>query len=305
MLSALQHINFVRRFTSLRFTLFLIGLLCLAILPGTFTESRAIYSHPLFLALLAVFGVQLTLCTLSRWRSLGISTLVIHGSIIVTLIGGLVSSFGYVATVNIYDGSSVDKVYRWDKQRDVSLGPTLSVRKINREYYPVPVRIGVRKGQEKLPLFTLSTGQSFRIGDYQVKVGHFDADLDKVRLDVLQNGVNIGFAETDGVTHLPPSFPYTFTLVAYVNPVLRHFWVDLDLLQNGKVIASGTTAVNHPFQWNGLYFYNTQIDRDTEGRFFAGIQIVRDPGRPIVFTGMTLLAIGSLLAFYRRFYRPA
>ncbi|WP_204318321.1 hypothetical protein, partial [Serratia marcescens] len=48
-----------------------------------------------------------------------------------------VRTFGHVATVNVYEGASVDQAYRWDLERDAPLGADLTVTRINREFDPL------------------------------------------------------------------------------------------------------------------------------------------------------------------------
>ena len=116
----------------------------------------------------------------------------------------------------------------------------------------------------------------------------------------------LGFYDTEGArspSGLPPSFPLDFKLVAFKNPYLKRLWVDLLLSNKTKTLAEGTSEVNNPFRWNGLYFYNTQVDHDAAGRSFAGIQIVNDPGRPYVFLGFAITSVGAVMCFFRRFVK--
>ncbi len=272
-------------------------------IPGTFTEDRSIYSSPPFLILLGAFGLNLFLCTLKRRNSLSKPVLVLHTGVLLTLAGCIATSFGYVATVNIYEGTSANKFYQWNKNEDVDLGFDLLVKKINTEYYPVPVKVGVLRGQQKENLFVLKTGESFEFNGYRITVESFEPVAEQLKLAVYEQNRKIGTYYTSGISDLPPGFPYTFALVAFQNPRLKRLWVDLDINKNSAKIAGGTSEVNGPFQWGGHYFYNTQIGRDPNGTPYAGIQIVRDPGRPVVFAGFAIMGLGSALAFKRRFSR--
>jgi hypothetical protein len=291
------------RLTSLELAVVFLGLLCLVILPGTFMESRQLfYGHPLFIALLALFGLQLTICTIRRWQSLAKSTLIIHCGVIVTLVGSMIAAFGYVATVNVYQGASTDTAYRWDLEKDVPLGLTLKVNKVNQEFYPLPIKIGVMRDGGKYALFTLNTGETFKLGDVTVRVDQFDNYLKKIDLTLLRNGKVVGTADTEGRKSQLTDFPYDFKLVAYKTPMVKRSWVDIELAREGQLLASGQSEINHPFIWEGLYFFNTLSEHDKEGHSFAGIQVVRDPGRPYVFIGMTITCLGAIGSFLRRFY---
>jgi hypothetical protein len=287
--------------TELAVALFLV--ISLVAIPGTISNNRAIYSSPLFTLLLALFGVNLILCTQRRFSSISKPVLVLHSGVIITLIGFILASFGFVATVNLYEGTRIDHVYRWDHKADMPLGADMVLKKINWEFHPMPVRIGVLKGQEKAGLFELKTGESFEFNGFRIEVGSVEFGSENLKLSVFEREKNIGLYNTlSGTSTLPVAFPYSFKLVAFKTPKLKRQWVDLMISETSGTVIGGTAEVNGPFQWNGLYFFNTQVDRDPSGVLYAGIQIVKDPGRWLVFTGMVIVAIGAVLATLRRWY---
>lgn len=289
---------------STQLSLILFGLLAAAAIPGTMLKSqREYYSHPVFVLILCAFALHLAICTCKRWRSLSRSTLVVHGGVLLTLVGALLTTRGYVATINIYEGESSATVYRWDKNQDMPFGHDIRVRKINTEFHATPLQIGVMKGAQKYQLKTVKTGEAFEIDGYAMKAERFDPWREVVSISVMKGSQAIGSTDTLGISTLPADFPYTFTLVAFQNAAIKRFWVDLELLQNGHVITSGVTEINHPFNWNGLDFFNTEISLDENKRPYAGIQIVRDPGKYVVYSGMFILCVGTLAAWYRRFQR--
>lgn len=270
-------------------------------IPGTFLEENreVIFKNPLFMALLILLALNLVLCTLRRFTSLPKSVLVLHLGVLITLAGCVMTSFGYVATVNIYEGTTTSQVYRWDRERDESLGVDIGIVRINREYYPIPVKVGVLRGSEKVSLHTLKTGEAFSLDQYSVRVKELDLRTEVLKISVLRNGVEIGVCDTGGAATLPQEFPYQFKLVAFMNPVLKRLWVDLRISGQEQQVE-GAAEVNHPFKWNGLYFYSTQVDVDEAGNPYAGIQIVNDPGRPLVFAGFLVTSIGGVMAYGRR-----
>ena len=287
--------------TELAVALFL--LISLAAIPGTISDNRTLYSSPPFLSLLGLFGMNLILCTQRRFATISQHVLVLHGGVIVTMFGCILASFGFVATVNLYEGTRVDHVYRWDRKMDVPLGADMLLKKINWEFYPMPVKIGVLRGQNKEKLFELKTGQSFDFNEYRVAVGPVEFNSENLKLSVFEKGTLIGsFNTLSGATDLPADFPYSFKLVAYKTPKLKRQWVDLMLRDASGLVAEGAAEVNGPFQWRGLYFFNTQVERDADGVPYAGIQIVQDPGRWLVFSGMAIVALGALMATFRRWY---
>jgi hypothetical protein len=280
-------------------TLFLI--IAVVAIPGTLTEKSSLYKSPFFLTLLGLFSLNLILCTLKRYRAVSWPVLILHGGVILTILGCIMTSFGFVATVNMYEGEQVDEVYRWDLNKDSSIGAGLVLKKINLQFRPMSVRIGVLKGEKKDSLIELKTGEGFDLPGYRVQVGEPEILSDNLKLSVFEAGKQIGtFNTLTGVTDLPVAFPFSFKLVASQTPVLNRMWVDLELFKGSDKIAEGTSQVNEPFQWGGLYFFNTKVSADSNGRPYAGIQIVRDPGRPFVFAGFSVIALGAVLSFRRR-----
>lgn len=284
--------------TSVALALFIV--LAVLAVVGTLPGMVWLYHHPAFIALLGLLGTSTLCCTIRRGRAIAWPVLVIHGGVLVTLTGAVVSWFGFVATVNLYEGTTVEQAYRWDLERDEPLGFGMTVRKINREFYPVPVKVGILKGSDKVGLQIVKTGDSFDLGTYRVKVDRFEPAKQNLMLVVSEAGNVIGTADTEGATTLPATFPYQFKLVAFQNPRLKRLWVDIRLNDGPQTLAEGTSEVNAPLHWNELSFFNTQVSTDPAGQLFAGIQIVKDPGRPVVFAGMLITSIGGLLAFARR-----
>ena len=290
--------------SSTQLTIVLFGLLAVAAIPGTLLKSqREYYSHPVFVLLILAFALHLAICTLKRWQTLSRSTLVVHTGVLITLVGAVLTGRGYVATINIYEGESSKTVYRWDLNQDSPFSHEIRVKKINTDFHPAPLQIGVMKGEQKHTLKTIKTGESFQLNEYTVKAERFDLWQENVSIEVMKGGKVIGSADTSGASTLPADFPFSFKLVAFQDPVIKRFWVDLELLDNGHVVKSGITEINAPFNWNGLDFFNTAISLDKDKRPYAGIQIVRDPGKYVVYSGMFILSVGTIAAWYRRFKR--
>lgn len=287
-------------FSSRKTALVLFSGMCLASLPGTFAEKSGIYSHPLFISLLALLTLNLLVCTVRRIRSLPRPVMVLHSGVALTLIGAAVGASGYVATVNVYEGKSVDKAFRWDIRKDAPLGMDLTVNSINVEHYPAQVKVGVLKDGSKHRLITSRTGETFDLENYQVRIDSLDLDSKNLRLSVYNQGHYLGYAETAGKSELPPGFEYAFVLVAYKDPELKRTWLELLLSDNGRLLAEGATEVNSPFEWQGLAFHHTKTDVDAYGNPYAGIQITKDPGKQIVYLGFFVTCIGASAYLIRR-----
>lgn len=300
-----QHkISFSRRvldgFTSTRVVLGLFALLICLLVPSTFVPDLA----PAFLKpvkiILAILALNLVTCTLRRLKTLRLSTLIIHLGALVILAGGQISTFGFVATVNINEKNSTDTVFNWDEEKEVPLGFDLRVARINMAFYPAAIKVGVLKNGRKAELVVTRTGDFFGFDEYRVQVLSLDPSTKELELAIQSlDGKRIGTLSTSGRKELPPGFPLDFQLVAFMDPAVKRVWVDLELWQNGELLASGTSEVNRPLRWQSMQFFLTRVDSDSRGRGYAGIQISRDPGIPFAYAGFAILCLGLLLALKR------
>jgi hypothetical protein len=299
-----KRFEWVYRFlSSKKLTLVLFLVLGLFLIPRTFTEAKEISLGIPGSIIFGLMSLNLILCTVQRIRSLAKPVIVIHTGILVTFAGVVISTFGYIATINIYEDSSMDTVYRWDKEKDMPLGVDLKVKNIHLTYYPFPVKVGVLRGEEKVGLFELKTGASFPLENFEIKVESLDLPSKNLRVSVLNEGHSIGSAETDGTSDLPADFPYDFKLVAYQDSPLRRAWVDLEISKDEQILAKGTSEVNSPLTWGKINFHFTKLDYDPYGNPYAGIQITYDPGLPYVYAGFIFLGIGCLMYLRKRLYK--
>ncbi len=59
-----------------------------------------------------------------------------------------------------------------------------------------------------------------------------------------------------------------------------------------------TTSVNHPCHYKGYTLYQDSYDHEAQS--YTVLQVVRDPWLPLVYLGMLLLAIGSVMLLFGR-----
>ncbi len=278
----------------------LLSLLCVLLIPRTLTETTDISLGPVTSVIFGLMGLNLVLCTVQRWKALSRPVLVMHIGAMLVLGGAVISSFGFVATVNVYEGTSVDKAFRWDLKKDAPLGVDLRVNRINFQYYPIPVRVGVLRGDEKIGLFELKTGATFQVDKYTIRVDSLEFPAEALRLTVSEGNQVLGTAVTDGERSLPANFPYDFKLVAYKDPSLKRVWADLTLSKDSRVVAEGASEVNNPLTSGQTSYHFVKVDADKFGLRFAGIQITDDPGKPYVYAGFAVLGLGSMLYLRRK-----
>jgi len=76
---------------------------------------------------------------------------------------------------------------------------------------------------------------------------------------------------------------------------IKAFKSTVEVLENGAVVCTRTIAVNSPFSWGGFTFYQTSYN--PEDLAWSALQVVRDPGIPIVYAGFVLMMTGLTLVF--------
>ena len=77
---------------------------------------------------------------------------------------------------------------------------------------------------------------------------------------------------------------------------VKHFISKLRIEENGQTVAEKAIKVNDPLKYKGYAIY--QSGYDPEAGNFSGLQIVKDPGIPVVFSGFGALCFGVVFIFY-------
>ncbi|MEE9585246.1 MAG: cytochrome c biogenesis protein ResB, partial [Candidatus Brocadiales bacterium] len=70
----------------------------------------------------------------------------------------------------------------------------------------------------------------------------------------------------------------------------------LRVIEAGEVVAEKTIEVNNPLKYGGYSFY--QSSYDPENPKISGLQVARDPGVMLVYTGFSTLCFGIIFIFY-------
>ena len=76
---------------------------------------------------------------------------------------------------------------------------------------------------------------------------------------------------------------------------IKAFKSTIEVIENGVVVRTRTIAVNSPFSWGGFSFYQTSYNPDD--LTWSALQVVRDPGIPVVYAGFILMMAGLTLVF--------
>ena len=77
---------------------------------------------------------------------------------------------------------------------------------------------------------------------------------------------------------------------------VKNFKSTVNLIGTGAAAQTATVAVNHPLKYRGYTFYQTGYN--PEDLTWTSLQVVRDPGVPVVYAGFALLIGGLFVVFY-------
>jgi len=81
----------------------------------------------------------------------------------------------------------------------------------------------------------------------------------------------------------------------------KNYYSTLSILKDGATLAAKQIYVNEPLFYQGWAFY--QSNYDPNNLRYSGIEVVRDPGLPLVYVGLTLMMLGVFHIFYLRTLR--
>jgi cytochrome c biogenesis protein ResB len=77
---------------------------------------------------------------------------------------------------------------------------------------------------------------------------------------------------------------------------IKSFKSTLDIVDGDAVVKSKTIEVNSPISYKGYTFY--QSGYNPEDPSYTSLQVVKDPGVPVVYTGFSLMIVGLFIVFY-------
>lgn len=246
-------------------------------------------------------GVVATRGRLGRWGST-----VVHISLLIILLGGILSEFGFVGTLMLPVGESSSNYFNWDYEVDLPLGFTVQLDDFKIVYYPIDLRIGVYDPQTREQLAEITTregeivplpreGLSARV----VQFIPFDHTL---YLDILRNGELIGAYKTPSNKSQETSENFLDSEMiirptGFKDPIDKQYQSTVSILEQGKVIKTGLIEVNQPLVHRGVAIYQTAYNQDEFGFWYSGFQLSKDPGEPLVWGGSILLIVGLCCAF--------
>lgn len=83
--------------------------------------------------------------------------------------------------------------------------------------------------------------------------------------------------------------------VGFVLPEIKTYRSNITVLDGGSPVAQARIEVNAPFRYRGFSFY--QANADPNDPTWSGLEVVHDPGLPLVYAGLVLTTFGVIYIF--------
>lgn len=277
-----------------------------------------VYHGPVFVTLMSLVAVNVALCT---WHRLPLRSLVsaecsasnrrrltvaldagMHLSIVVVLAGAAVKAlFGFEGTKNMYVGVPEAQIFDWRSGSDVPLGFDLLVEELKMSYYPALAKIGVTEKATGIPVELLTVrenaGAGSSDGSLLLQDMRYDAASSLFEMVAVQGQKAdlIRFPKESGGPSNVDVGTYTLSLVAWRRD-LREVRGQVAIRERGRIVQQDRLRVNGRMSFRGWNLYLTGWGRDEFGNEFVGIQVTRDPGAVLFWTGSVLFMV-CLAAF--------
>lgn len=283
-------------------------------------RSVEVYSSDAFTLLLVLLFVNLLLGIVIRLRESVRRpvVLLIRAGFLLVLLGAFSGRmWGSRAVAQLYEGQETDE-FKSPQGGMVSPGFALRLDRFEVERYPYgelelgirsadnddmilyPVRMGEWVGAEAMRVKPLRYLPDFKM-DADRNIQSKSAEPNNPALEV---EVDAGGESERGwlfarFPHLPPvGLSRTLRAGRIVffdrgSERVKSYRSEVTILREGRSLASGTAEVNRSMKFNGYRIY--QSTYDPVGWQWSGLEIVRDPGLPLVYLGYLCLALGITL----------
>jgi hypothetical protein len=243
---------------------------------------------------------------------------VTHWSLLIILAGAIIGGFlGKKGFIKLQEGQEVD--FFMMGERKIPLGFSIHLDNFHIEKYEEDEKILViqdrASGLRNAVLLDVGTVWTDEESNLELRVlqivQDFVLDINtgevSSKSDMPNNPAVYVEIERDGTVHrewvfaLHPTFHErkmeNIDLFFQYRPgFIKDYKSQLTVLLDGKKVEQKTIEVNNPLKFNGFVFYQSSYDQD-EGKW-SGLQVKKDPGIPLVYTGFIFMSLGLILQIY-------
>ena len=235
---------------------------------------------------------------------------VTHLSILIILIGAIIGvQFGYKAYVNVVEGSMVEQVWPRGSNDPIPLDFGIRCDDFTVSYYPGSTRpkdftsdLVVLDGGKEVVKKTIEVNDPLTykgITFYQSSYGPAGEPLYRFRVQERATGETVEVSGRQsqhitipgGASLIPMNFAENFRNFGPAAQVS----IDKGDHEHGTPFVVMQNYPNFDAQRGGAYIVTlTGVDQ----KFYTGLQVAKDPGVWVVWTGCALMVLGSMVAFF-------
>lgn len=295
---------------------------------GAYTLLRAlsltdIFHSWLFVALLLLLVINIILCSIEKISSkkkFGLGFFLTHLSLILILLGGFIGGIcGKKGYLNLFTSEAVSSFKIGDL--DFPLGFSVTLEKFELEKYANKAQdeIGVYKFNKLITVLPVQIGREYSLSDgTKVRIEQFipDFTMDMKTHEVLSRSdspnnpaLRIKVIDSKGNAEeqwLFANFPNFKMKPSDTCPICQFVYKRAEgKIKNFKSLVKFAKSgleqkveikVNHPFKFQKFTFYQTNYDKDNLN--YSGLQVVYDPGVPLVYLGFIALMFGLTMVLF-------
>lgn len=300
--------------------LVLIGVVaaCGSFLPAA--RAGALFGSGTFAVIIAFLflNILIGLITSSQRGSAEIRFILIRTGALLVLLGAFLGSFlGQRGYIQLYEGQKTGEFTTKDGP-PLAPGFVLRLDRFSVERYPegalelgisagsdaglriYPAALGLWTGPEEMRVLPLRYLPDFKI----TADGDIISASPNPNNPALEVEVEAGGEKEKGwlfarFPHFPPvGLSRTLRAGRIVffdrrSEKIKSYRSEVTILEDDSPAASGTVEVNRPFRFKGYRIYQSKYD--PVGWQWSGLELVRDPGLPLVYCGFIFLAVGITL----------
>lgn len=299
--------------SSVKFTIVILFGLGLAAIPGTLVDPQKstydFYHSWWFTALLFLLTLNLIVCTFYR-KQTRVSVWMVHCSIFFILVGGIIGSrLGFRTNLNLEDGETASTIGQERSLKKIPLPFEIRSDAFRLRYY----EDSMRPSDFESDLVILEDGKpvlgkTIRVNDplrykgisfYQASYGAIPKGFaikikDQSTGKILQEA-QMGFDSPIRIA----AAGQTMKVIDYTSDFEGFGPAALVAVEKPQAPAEQWVVFkNYPnfeSKQRGRYL---PILSNVETSYYTGLQVVKDPGVPLVYTGFCLLILGLALGFF-------
>lgn len=311
--------------SSIKLAIWLLAIIAFFSLAGTFIPQSDIYSSWWFILCLILLSLNLAVCLLNRlpFKKHSIGTVITHLSILVIFFGAFIGIVygekGFVKIAKTEEVSSfMSKGEKVNLSFSVRLDDFIYTEYIDPKEKLLVYTMDSGEGQRLIAEINTEAGVESDIADtgYRIKALNYLSDF---VMDTITKVAQTRSARPDNPAiqvrlrskagqvstfwvfarfpdmhqRIDPNFKFVYR---WAGRRPKDFISKVTILKENKELMKKYIRVNEPLNFGGYKFF--QSSYDTEALSWSGLQVVKDPGVPVVYAGFILLITGFMIIFY-------